>query len=97
MRRLVGYKRYDTEEERKLLAALDADGERGVNFFPPIQKKREGSKVHKEHDRAQTPCQRVLASAEVDETVKGQLRQVFSTLPLVAAQRIAPNLRGLCG
>ncbi len=77
MRRLVGYKRYDTEEERKLLAAIDADGERGVNFFPLIQKKREGSKVHKEHDQAQTPCQRVLASAEVDETVKGHCARSF--------------------
>ncbi len=99
VRKLVGYNRYETEEERKLLEAIYTDWERVVNFFPPIQKliqkEREGSKVRKVYDQAQTPFQRVLACPQVEEAVKGGLQDVFSKLGLVALrQRIDHNLRG---
>ncbi len=62
-----------------------------MNFFQPLQKlvhkERVSSKVHKDYDQVQTPHQRVLASAEVDKSVKVRLRQVSSTLPLVALRR----------
>ncbi len=98
VRRLVGYKRYDTKEERKLLAAIYADGELVVNFFPPIQKlvqkEREGSKVRKVYDQAQTPFQRVRACPQVEKTVQEGLQDVFAKLGLVALrQRIDHNFK----
>ena len=52
-----------------------------VNFFLPSQKLqqkiREGSRVYKRYDRAQTPYQRVLESEAVSDEHKGKLRAQY--------------------
>jgi hypothetical protein len=58
-----------------------------VNFFQPsfklAGKQRDGTLVRRYHPPL-TPCQRLLASPFVDETVKDQLRQRFAALDPLA-------------
>ena len=62
-----------------------------VNFFLPVmkleQKTRVGSKVKRVHDDPQTPYARVLASPDVSEEHKAQLRESYALLALVDLRR----------
>lgn len=84
VRRAVGYLRYDTPEELRLLNELYSYLRLYSNFFQPvmklIEKKRVGSKVTKKYDKAQTPYRRVLASPHVSEAMKKWLRKKFAKL-----------------
>lgn len=66
VRRAVGYLRYDTEQELKLLNELYGNLRLYTNYFQPVMKmvdkQREGSQVKKKYDQARTPYERVLAS-----------------------------------
>jgi hypothetical protein len=77
VRRNVGYLRYDTQQELDLLNRLYSYLRLYSNHFLPvmklISKQREGSKVIKKHDRAQTPYQRVLASGVLSVAEKRKL------------------------
>lgn len=77
VRRNVGYLRYDTEQELDLLNRLYSYLRLYSNHFLPVMKligkRREGSKVVKKHDRAQTPYQRVLAFGVLSVSQKRQL------------------------
>ena len=91
VRRAVGYQRYDTELQLRLLNELYATLRLYSNFFQPTMKlktkERVGSKVSKRYDRAQTPYQRVLATALVSKAVKQQLRTKYQTLNPAALKR----------
>lgn len=91
VRRAVGYQRYDTEAQLKLLTELYATLRLYTNFFQPTMKlkakERVGSKVTKRYDGAQTPYQRVLAAAQVSETEKQCLRAKYKTLNPAALKR----------
>ena len=84
VRRYVGYACYDTEIAQKLLNELYGHLRLYVNFFQPvmklIQKTRIGSRVRKKYDEAQTPYQRVIASPFVPENKKEILRQQYAQL-----------------
>lgn len=84
VRRAVGYLRYDTPEELRLLNELYGYLRLYSNFFQPvmklIEKKRIGSKVTKKYDKAQTPYRRVLASPHVSEDTKKWLKREFAKL-----------------
>lgn len=93
VRKLVGYDRFETEEERQLLAELYSVWRLYVNFFQPVlklvEKQRDGRKVSKRYDQAATPYRRVLASAEVSLEDKAELISVYLTLnPVVLRDRI---------
>jgi hypothetical protein len=64
VRRMVGYWRYDTEEELAVLNELYGHLRLYTNFFQPVMKLREklrvGSKVTKRYDQARTPYRRLL-------------------------------------
>lgn len=81
VRRAVGYLRYDSEAELKLLNELYSNLRLYVNYFQPVmklvEKQREGSKVKKRYDQAQTPYQRVIESTEVSEGKKQRLREEY--------------------
>jgi len=83
-RRAVGYARYDTEEEVRIMNDLYDVLRLYVNFFQPsaklVSKERIGSKVIKHYDTPKTPCQRLLESSRVDEATKEALRQACETL-----------------
>ncbi len=74
VRRWVGYKRYDTEEQVKLLNDLYEILRLYTNFFLPVHKlqskERIGSRVRKIYDKARTPYQRILEEADLPEEVK---------------------------
>lgn len=91
VRRAVGYQRYDTELQLRLLSELYAILRLYSNFFQPTMKlqvkQRVGSKVTKRYDRAQTPYQRVLAAAQVSKAAKERLRAKYQTLNPAALKR----------
>jgi len=100
VRQWVGYHRYESPEALALLEAIYADLRLFINFFQPvmklIDKTRVGSKVRKQYDTAQTPYQRVLASPDIDDSVKDQLRDLYLSLnPLALQRRIEANLKKL--
>ena len=91
VRRAVGYQRYDTEVQLRLLNELYASLRLYSNFFQPTMKlkskERAGSKVTKRYDRAQTPYQRVLAAPKISKAAKEQLRAKYQTLNPAALKR----------
>ena len=66
IRRTVGYGRYDTEEELRILNQLYSNLRLYVNYFQPVRKlihkERFGSRIKKRYDIAQTPYRRALSS-----------------------------------
>lgn len=90
-RRYIGYERHDTDEACRLLQELDLTLSSFVNFFVPsmklTSKVRDGAVVHKRHDRAQTPFDRVLASPHIAEEIKQALRERAQQLNPAALMR----------
>lgn len=99
VRRSVGYYRYDTPEQLDLLNRLYAVLHYYVNFFLPImklqEKSRVGSKVKRVYDDPKTPYARVLASPDVSEEHKAQLREVYDLLDLVQLRQQIDELQSL--
>ena len=84
VRRFVGYDRFEGRAPCQHLAALYSVLRLYTNFFQPslklISKERQGAKVIKKYDRAQTPYQRVLASPHVATEAKATLRTQYEKL-----------------
>lgn len=84
VRRFSGYDRYEGDEACRELNALYVLVRDYVNFFMPsmklVEKIRDGARVRKRYDTAQTPYQRLLASPHVSKTVKTRLRKHYATL-----------------
>ena len=80
VRQYVGYFRYDTEEELKVMNELYRNLSLYLNYFHPVMKlkskERIGSRVKKRYDIPGTPYQRVLESPEVPEQYKEKIKQV---------------------
>jgi hypothetical protein len=97
VRRAVGYYRYDTPEQLELLNRLYAVMHFYGNFFLPVMKLEEkvrvGSKVKRVHDDPQTPYARVLASPDVSEEHKAQLRETYELLDLVHLRQQIDDLQ----
>ena len=88
VRRLIGYDRYEGVEAWRALMQLYEVLRLYLNFFQPsmklLSKKRDGARVSKRYDRAQTPCQRLLASTTGGKRDKEQLRRLFRDLDPLA-------------
>jgi hypothetical protein len=84
VRRTVGYLRYDTEDELKILNELYLYLGYYTNYFQPvvklIEKTRDGSKVTKKYDTALTPYRRVLKSKDIDDKIKEKLKAEYDVL-----------------
>jgi len=97
VRKAVGYRRYDTEEELAALNELYATLRLYTNFFQPVmkltEKMRIGSKVKKKYDRARTPFQRVLDSDFVPKEAKEALREEYAKLNPMNLQREISKLQ----
>ena len=92
VRKLVGYHRYDTEQQVDLLNDLYRNEWRLYeNFFQPtiklVEKKRVGGHVKKVYEQARTPYQRILESKEVDEKTKAGLKKLYESLNPAALKR----------
>jgi hypothetical protein len=100
VRRTIGYRRYESETALTLMETIYTDLRLHVNFFQPVQKlvskQRNGSKVHKRYDMAQTPHQRVVASPDVTSKDKLRLQVTYLALnPVQLRDRIDANLKQL--
>ncbi len=108
VRRLVGYDRYDTQPQVDQLNRVYSVYRLYVNFFLPVmklkQKVRIGSRVKKIYDAPQTPYARLLASPDVEEATKAQLRAIYAQLDVVNLKReiealldaLKPTRSGAC-
>ncbi|MCJ7624072.1 MAG: ISNCY family transposase [Anaerolineaceae bacterium] len=97
VRRLVGYDRFETEEELILLSSIYDDWRLYVNFFQPVlklvAKERLGSKVKKMYDIASTPYRRVLATNLVSIEDKARLINIYYQLnPVTLRKQIDDNI-----
>jgi hypothetical protein len=96
VRRLVGYGRYDTPGQVKLLNQLYSAYRLYVNFFLPIVKLqckvREGSHTRKVYDKPQTPYQRLLDSATLTSAQKQALTKQYQTLDVVQLRQTMDRL-----
>jgi len=97
VRQYVGYARYEGDAARLDLNKLYKDLRLYVNFFQPMMKLKEKTrvdgKIKKRYDTAQTPYQRVLASSTVGKSIKQELRELYVTLnPVKLLAEIQTNL-----
>ena len=97
VRRNVGYLRYDTDEELRVLNELYIYLDSYVNYFQPvlklISKTRVGSKVTKKYDKAKTPFRRVLESKSIDDKIKKSLKREYDRLNPVELKRNITRLQ----
>ena len=88
VRHLIGYDRFESQEELELLNSIYDDLRLYVNFFQPvlklIGKEQVGKKTVKRYDEAATPYQRVLSSDQVELVVKARLCYQYLQLNPVA-------------
>lgn len=100
VRTMVGYLRYDTEEELDLLNEiweLDAGFTNLVLAQQKlVSKQRSGAKVTKKYDRAQTPAQRLTAHKTSTPVMKRRMgRQLTATHPGHLSRQIDLHTRKL--
>lgn len=101
VRKVVGYLRYDTEEELNIINDLYRNELRLFkNFFQPtiklIQKMRIKGKIHRKYDRAKTPYRRIMESTHVAEEKKQELKAVYDSLnPALIKRNIDAKLKKL--
>lgn len=100
VRQTIGYRRYESKAALNTLTIIYADLRLFVNFFQPVlklkKKERQGSKVRKQYDQAQTPHQRAMASSDITAKDKLRLQHTYLQLnPVMLRNRIDDNLKQL--
>lgn len=84
VRRNVGYLRHETRQELELLNELYRHLRLYTNFFQPVMKlrskERDGARVRKKYDPAQTPYRRMLAETLIEKKKKEQIKKVYENL-----------------
>lgn len=85
MRQVVGYLRYDTEEEQVIMSDLYRNELRLYkNFFQPVMKLKEKmrvkGKIHKKQGKAMTPYKRLMESGALSAEEKAALKKVYDSL-----------------
>jgi hypothetical protein len=92
-RTALGYLRYDTDAEVKVLNELYSHLRLYVNFFQPqmklVSKTRTGAKVTKRYDAAQTPYRRLLASKIPAKAKRALTEQYLELNPAELKREIA--------
>ena len=84
VRRLVGYDRFASRAAYAQLARVYQLARRHVNFFQPVEKlvtkTRQGARVQRVYDRAQTPYQRLCAAGVLSPTKRDELETLYQRL-----------------
>jgi hypothetical protein len=84
VRRLVGYDRFASRAAYAQLARVYQLARRHVNFFQPVEKlvtkTRNGARVHRVYDRAQTPYQRLGAAGVLSPAKRHELETLYQRL-----------------
>jgi len=102
VRKLVGYHRYDTEHELRVLNLLYEKSDLLDNFFIASAKLSEkirddkGRVIRRVHDKPQTPYQRLMGCDEILEQTKKKLKNIYESLNMIELRRqIDKNLQNL--
>jgi hypothetical protein len=98
MRIVIGYQRYHSKQALEMLNRIYSLLRSYTNFFQPsmklIEKHRQGAKVYKVSDEAQTPCYRLIKSDILSAREKRELMDIFQSLsPVMLLQQINNNLK----
>ena len=97
VRRAVGYARYHTPVQLRLLNELYSHLRLYTNFFQPVMKlvakQRSGAKVKKTYDRPQTPYQRLLSSAALSTPARQHLQAQYADLNPAELKRTINRLQ----
>jgi len=84
VRRAVGYARYDSAAQLRLLNELYGHLRLYTNYFQPVMKllskERNGAKVKKKYDEPKTPYQRLMEMPEIGSKAKQRLKSEYATL-----------------
>lgn len=84
VRKVVGYLRYDTQEEQRTLNDLYPDIALYKNFCQPtmkiVLKERIGGHLRRKYDTPKTPYERLLELGHLNENVKAQLARIYASL-----------------
>ena len=84
VRRLIGYDRFATRAAYAQLTRVYQLARLHVNFFQPVEKlvikSREGARVHRVYDRAQTPFQRLCAAGVLAPDKRHELEVLYQSL-----------------
>lgn len=97
VRRTVGYKRFDTDEQLDIMNELYSYLRLYINFFQPVMKllskTRNGNKVIKKYDQSKTPHQRILQSKFISDTIKNGLNEEYKKLNPAELKRKITSLQ----
>ncbi len=99
VRKLVGYHRYETEEQVGLLNRLFKIEDLISNFFLPSQKLIEkvkddkGRVVSRKYDQAKTPYQRLMEAEDIDQETKKRVREIYDKLNLVGLRKESEEIQ----
>jgi len=84
VRKIIGYKRLETEKQLKILNHIYKLLSDYLNFFIPtlklVKKEHIGSKVKRIYDKPKTPYRRVLDHPNIGENNKVSLKSKYQTL-----------------
>ncbi len=85
VRKILGYLRYDTYDEIKLINELyRGDLRLYKNFFQPvmklIRKERVGGSIKRKYDTPKTPYQRLIESGQISEESRNKLEVTYRSL-----------------
>ena len=100
VRRVIGYDRFSSKAAFKALDDVYTLLRLYINFFQPVMKlvtkTRNGAKVHKVYDTAQTPYHRLLKSGVLTEDKKHELASIYSALnPMTLLKQIRVSVEHL--
>jgi len=100
VRRVIGYDRFSSKVAFKALDDVYTLLRLYINFFQPVLKlvgkTRDGAKLHKVYDTAQTPYQRLLRSGVLTEAKKQELANIYGALnPLTLLKQIRQSVEQL--
>lgn len=92
VRKVVGYFRYDTDQELILMNSLyEKELRLYKNFFSPVmklkEKQRVGGRVKRKYDTPKTPYQRLLGSGQISNEKKKELQIIYRSLNPVELKR----------
>jgi len=93
IRKLVGYHRYDTQEEVDILNKLYEICDQIDNFFIPssklkkLIKNKKGKIIKRIHDTSQTPYQRLMNDKRISQPIKDRLTRLKQSLSVIELVR----------
>ena len=100
VRRVIGYDRFSSKAAFEALGDVYTLLRLYINFFQPVLKlvgkTRNGAKVHKVYDTAQTPYQRLLRSSVLTKDKKHELSNIYGALnPVTLLKQIRQSVEHL--